>query len=376
MIRILQVVTTMDLGGAETLIMNIYRNIDREKVQFDFLCHNRIESKYAQEILDMGGKMYMVPGISHVGPIKYQKNLYNFFKSHPEYKTVHSHVDILSGLILKQAKKANIPNRYSHAHCTYKSKNILKTIMFYIFKSFFTKNVTQPFACAKIAGDTLYRGKLKDNYIFIPNGVDTAQFEYSLSKRQTFRDEQGIDDKIVIGHIGRFMSQKNHHFLVETFSEMLKVNRNLHLLMIGEGELKSQIEDLVKSLGIEENVTFLGARRDIPEFLSAIDLFLFPSLYEGLSVAMVEAQTSGVPILTSTSVSNEAAITDRIKQISLDLSAREWGSVALNLIEENINTNRQFYAECVKKAGFDIKITAKELETLYLNNESEFNEFC
>ncbi len=368
MMRVLQVVGTMDMGGAETLIMNLYRNIDREKIQFDFLCHNRIEAKYTDEIRQMGGKIYMVPGISHVGPIKYKSNLYKFFKSHPEYQTVHSHHDLLSGIILSQAKKAGVKNRYSHSHSTYKTEKLFQKLYKWVFKLFFVKSVTHAFACANEAGKALYIGKLKENFEFLPNGVDTKRFIFSDENRNQMRNELGLNNQLVIGHVGRFMQQKNHDFLIDIFAEILKINSNAQLVLIGEGELKSEIESKVKGLKIENNVCFLGSRFDVNKILSGFDVLVFPSFYEGLSVAMVEAQANGVPILTSTSVSSEVAFTDRVKQISLELSAEDWARYAVQMANDNEAVDRTVYAEKVKDAGFDIKATAKKLQNFYLNN--------
>ncbi len=365
--RVLQVVGTMDLGGAETLIMNIYRNIDRSKVQFDFLCHNRVESKYAEEILSMGGRMYCVPGISHVGPIKYQKNLYKFFKAHPEYKTVHSHHDILSGMILRQAKRAGVKNRISHAHNTYTSGNIFKKIILSFFKMYFPSSVTTAYACADIAGRTLYKGKLKNNYKVIPNVIDTEKFRFSLAKGNTIKKELGLGNEIIIGHVGRFSEQKNHKFLVEIFEQILKKKENAHLLLIGEGLLKNEIEQYVNEMNIQNNVHFLGSRSDMPQYFSAMDLLLFPSLYEGLSVAMVEAQASGLPILTSDTVSSEVALTDLVKQLPLTDSVEKWADEALLHINRFSNTDRSIYCEKIKDAGFDVKKLASNLQETYLN---------
>ena len=369
MIRILNVVSTMDMGGAETLIMNLYRNIDREKVQFDFLCHNRIEAKYTDEIRSMGGKMFMVNGITHGGFFKYKKSLYNFFKEHPEYQTVHSHNDLLSGIILTQAKKAGVKNRYSHSHSTYKMSSIFSKVYAFILKLFFVNSVTHAFACADAAGKALYMGKMKKNFEVISNGVDTSRFVFTKEKREKILKELGLEDKIVIGHIGRFIDAKNHKFLIKIFNEISKIDDNVRLVLVGEGKLKAETEEQVKNLNLTDKVHFLGSRTDINEILSAFDLLLFPSLYEGLSVAMVEAQTSGVPILASDTVSSEVAITDRVKQISLEKRPEEWAQIALELIKENKVTNREEYADKVAKAGFDIKETAKKLQEFYLKTE-------
>ncbi len=369
MIRVLQVVGTMDLGGAETLIMNLYRSMDREKIQFDFLCHNRIEAKYTDEIRQMGGKLYMVEGISHVGPIRYQKNLYKFFKEHPEYQTVHSHHDLLSGVILNQAKKAGVKNRYSHSHSTYDTKTLSGALQKRVFQSFFSRSVTHAFACGDAAGKALYRGRLKRSFEVLPNGISAQNFAYDSESRERFRRELQIEDQPVIGHVGRFVSQKNHVFLIQIFAEMVKRKENIHLALVGEGALQPQIKEQVQKLGLADRVHFLGSRRDIPDILCGMDLFLFPSLCEGLSVAMVEAQTAGVPILTSTSVSSEAALTDLVKQLPLQQSAEEWARIALEMIEAGKNADRSVYAAQIREAGFDIGATAQRLQEFYIHNQ-------
>lgn len=366
MIRVLQVVGTMDLGGAETLIMNIYRNIDRDKIQFDFLCHNRIEAKYTEEILAMGGKMYCVPGITHVGPLKYQENLYKFFCEHSEYKIVHSHHDMLSGMILKQAKRAGITNRFSHAHSTYTSKSIFGYLQLEFFKMYFQNNVTKAFACAKTAANTLYSGKLLNDYTFIPNVINVEQFKFNQEARMEMRKMLGIKEEIVLGHVGRFSEPKNHKFLVEIFENILHIDKDAHLILIGEGGLKEQIESIAKNKSIEKNIHFVGSKRNVYDYLSAMDLFLFPSLYEGLSVATVEAQAAGVPVLTSDSVSIEVAITDLVHQKSLHDTAQDWANKALQIINDTKECNRLIYADKVKDAGFDVLRVAQKMQEMYL----------
>lgn len=374
MIRVLQVVGTMDLGGAETLIMNIYRNIDRSKVQFDFLCHNRIEAEYTDEIRALGGQMYCVPGISHVGPFRYQENLYRFFCGHPEYKTVHSHHDILSGMILYQAKRAGVPNRFSHAHNEYVSKKISEQILLAFFKPYFPKSVTHAFACAEIAGKTLYSGRLLKEYEIIPNVIETGNFRYSFVDKRSIWQELNIEEGPVIGHIGRFAEQKNHRFLIEIFEHILEKQKKARLVLIGQGKLQKEIETMVKERRIEEQVHFLGSRQDIPACLSAMDLFLFPSIREGLSVATIEAQASGVPVLTSDSVSSEVAVTDLVYQMSLREPAEEWAKKALELIGQSRLSGRRAYADAVKAAGFDAVDLAQKMQRFYLDAESKYSD--
>lgn len=366
MIRVLHVVGTMDRGGAETLIMNIYRNIDRHKVQFDFLCHNRIEAKYTEEILTLGGRMFSVPGISHTGLLKYKRNLYKFFIEHPEYQIVHSHQNELSGFILREANRVGVQNRCAHAHVTFASKNLLTKLEWKFFQRYFKENVTKAFACSILAGESLYKGDMLEKFEFIPNVVDVEQLRFNPEKRLKVREELGLGDNLVFGHVGRFAQQKNHKFLLEIFKCVLDINPTVQLLLIGEGKLLDEIKNYSSLLGIDNQVIFAGSRKDVPACMSAMDLFLFPSLYEGLSVACVEAQAAGLPILTTTSVSSEVALTELVRQEDLSLSANQWAEIAIDMVTSRGYTPREVYANLIKEAGFDAKELAKKMEDLYL----------
>ncbi len=366
MVRILHVVGTMDLGGAETFIMNLYRKIDREKVQFDFLCHNRIEAEYTDEILSMGGKMYMVEGISHVGFLKYEKSLYDFFKSHPEYQVVHSHQNDLNGLILKQAARAGVKVRVSHSHTEYHYKDFLRKAMFSFFKWNVNRYTTDAFACSKPSGNMLYTGKLKKNFDVVYNGIDTNRFAYSAEKRQTIEDELNLGNGPIIGHVGRFAPVKNHSFIIDVFNEFLKTHLNAKLLLVGTGDTLAQTKDNVKALGIENSVIFLGSRTDVDSILSAVDIFLFPSIFEGLPVSVVEAQCSGLQVITSDTISKDTVITDLITRMPLSCSAKEWAEKMDKLYINSKSTDRSAYSNTVNNAGFDAKQIAKSLVDRYL----------
>ncbi|MBQ6717871.1 MAG: glycosyltransferase family 1 protein [Clostridia bacterium] len=366
MVRILHVVGTMDLGGAETFIMNLYRKIDREKVQFDFLCHNRIEAKYTDEILSMGGKMYMVEGISHVGFLKYEKSLYNFFKSHPEYQVVHSHQNDLNGLILKQAARAGVKVRVSHSHTEYHYKSFQRKALFAFFKYNVNRYTTDAFACSKPSGNMLYTGKLKKNFDVIYNGIDTNRFAYSAEKGQTIKDEFNLSNGPIIGHVGRFAPVKNHTFIIDIFNEFLKLYPNAKLVLVGTGDTLVQTKDKVKTLGIEKSILFLGLRTDVDSILSAINIFLFPSIHEGLPLSVVEAQCSGLKVITSDTISEDTVITDLITRMPLSCSAKQWAEKLDELYVNSKSVDRSIYANVVNNAGFGSKQIAKTLVDRYL----------
>lgn len=366
MVRILHVVGTMDLGGAETFIMNLYRNIDRTKVQFDFLCHNRIEAEYTDEILSMGGKMYMVEGISHVGFFNYQKSLYDFFKSHPEYQVVHSHQNDLNGIILKQAALAGVKVRVSHSHTEYHYKSIQRKAMFAFFKWNVNRYATDAFACSKPSGNMLYTGKLKKTFDVIYNGIDTDKFAFNKQKRQIINSELNLGDGPIIGHVGRFAPVKNHTFIIDVFNEFLKKYPNAKLVLVGTGDTLAATKTKAKSLNIDNNVLFLGSRTDVDCVLSCVDIFFFPSIFEGLPVSVVEAQCSGLQVITSDTISEDTVITDLITRLPLSISAKEWAEKLEELYINSKSVDRSIYANVVNNAGFDAKKIAKSLVDRYL----------
>ena len=374
MIRILQVVGTMDLGGIETFIMNLYRLIDREQIQFDFLCHNRIEAKYTNEILSLGGKMYCVRGISHIGLFKYEESLYTFFKEHGEYRVVHAHQNDLNGIILKQAKKAGIKHRYSHSHTAYTGSNMLDKLRIAAFKIMVNNYCTRAFACSKPAGERLYGTKSPKGFEIIPNGIDTNRFQYNSDYRATIREQLGIKDAPVIGHVGSFLEAKNHKFILECFKEFLKVYPSAKLVLVGTGKLEDTIKLKAEEMGIKKSICFTGAVTDVHKYLSAMDLFLFPSIYEGLPVAIVEAQASGLRILISDSISPDCVLTDLVTRKALLSPVAEWVSELVSSYLAIERDDRSVYSQIVCDKGFDIRSVVKELSQLYVNDYYEWSE--
>lgn len=365
-IRILQVVGTMDFGGAETLIMNIYRNIDKSKVQFDFLCHNRIECKYADEIYKLGGKIYKVDGIKKAGLFDYLKQLKLFFKTHKEYNVIHAHNSIDNGIVLWQAKKQKIPCRISHSHNTiyrYNTKNPLIYWYKLLSKRLNNKSATHRFACSNEAGIALFG---KNNFQLFYNAIDVKNFQYDIKKREDIRAKLFIKkDEILIGHVGRFAVEKNHKFLIDIFAEYLKIYQKGKLILIGAGPLENEIKQKVSELGITERVIFPGLVSNTYDYYSAMDVFLFPSINEGLPVSLVEAQASGLPVIMSNRISPEIIITDNVKELPLEASKKLW----VDEIYKSILNSKQrdSYADCLLKTSFNINTYVIELQSIYLN---------
>lgn len=361
-IRVLQVVTHMNRGGLETMLMNYYRNIDRNKVQFDFLTHRPESEKkdYDDEIRSLGGKIYHMPVLNPFSP-GYKKSLDQFFKEHKEYKIVHSHLDCLSAYPLKAAKKNGVPIRIAHSHNTSQEKNLKYLIKDYSKKQI-PKYATHLFACGKEAGQWMF-GKHK--FQIMNNAIDAKKFIYNEEIRKQKRAELGVEDKFVIGHVGRFNLQKNHEFLIQCFKAFLQKNSDAVLLLVGNGDLQEKARQQVKGYGIEDYVKFLGLREDIPQLLQAMDLFLFPSLFEGLPVTLVEAQAAGLPCVISDTITDEIMITDTISKVSLDADADQW----ISTISKYKQSPRKDTMAEIKKHGFDIEKNARWLEEFYINGK-------
>lgn len=356
-IRVLQIIRHMNVGGAETFIMNVYRNIDRNKVQFDFLVNG--EGFFDQEIKDLGGKIYYMDYLTMVGPIAYKKELLNFFSKHTEYQIIHSHFDQVSGIILETAKKCNIVNRISHSHSTKNSNNILGKIYKKYLQGKILKNATLICACGEEAAKWLYSSKYKQAVI-VNNGIDIEKFQYSDAKRKKIREElDAKDDTIIIGHIGRFSKVKNQKYLIEIYKKYLEKNKNSLLVMVGTGELKTQIEQIVYEQKLEEHVKFLGTRQDTDAIYSAIDYYIFPSFYEGLSLSLIEAQVSGLKILASDTIDKKTNISGKIEWLSIKEKPEKWAE-KIQPSRETREVSKQNIEE------YDIKKIAKQLQKIYM----------
>ena len=334
----------MDRGGAETMVMNYYRHIDRTKVQFDFMVHRDQRGAYDDEIEALGGRIYRLSPIRPWTASKYKKQLRQFFKEHSEYQIVHAHMSELGYYAFVQAKKAGVPVRICHAHNRPYGFDVKSTARWYLKKKMMPY-ITHMFMCGLDSGKWLFGEKNQEQFYQLNNAIDTERFRFNLEKRNITRREFGVENNIVIGHVGRFNVQKNHGFLVDIFEQVLEKEPKARLLLVGDGSGKEQIQN------------------DIPDFLQAIDVFLFPSLFEGLSVASIEAQAAGLPCLISDKIPIECKKTELVQQISLESSAEIWAEKVLEVVKEP----RQDTFEQMKLEGFDIHENAKKLEQFYLS---------
>lgn len=356
MIRILHVLGGMGRAGAETMVMNLYRVIDRTEVQFDFMVHTEKECSYDNEIMSLGGRIYRVPSYNGKNHFQYKKEWNNFFLKHPEYKVIHGHVRSTASIYLKIAKKHGLVT-ISHSHNTSSGKGlsaIVKNVLQYPIR--YTADYL--FACSKTAGIWLFGEKAckKENFFILNNGIDTDKFVFNEDVRLRKRRELNIEDKFVIGHVGRFHPQKNHTFLIEIFNEIHKRNNNAVLLLVGEGDLINYIKNKVDNIGLRNSVIFAGNRSDVSELLQAMDIFVFPSLHEGLPVTMIEAQASGLPCVISDKITREVKITDLVKYLSINFEPTNWAEEILNFSNNYIRKNM---SRDIKENSYDIETTTE-----------------
>lgn len=361
-IRIAQIIGKWLGGGVEAVVMNYYRNIDRSKVQFDFICDEDSTNIPYEEIESLGGKVKLIPPYQKLN--KYIKELTRILNE-GNYKVVHSHINALSVFSLYCAKKAGIPVRIAHSHSTTNKVEWKKNLLKQILKPFSKLYATDYFACTEHAGRWLFGNKEYDkgNVYVLNNAIDLDKFKYDEKIRKEKRKELGIkDNQLVIGHIGRFVAQKNHNFLIDIFNEIHKKNNNNILILAGQGPLMDEIKSKVNNLGLTSNVKFLGQRNDANELYQAFDIFLLPSIYEGLGLVLIEAQCAGNLCFASTEVPKIAKTTDNLEFIPLSASPEDWATEILTKIE---NHQRKVHTNEIKKSGYDIKEEAKKLEKKY-----------
>ena len=363
-IRVASVIGRYIGGGVEAVTINYYRNIDKNKVQLDFICDEDSTNIPYEEIERMGGKVIIIPSYSK--PFKYHKALKRILKE-GNYKIIHSNINTLSVFSLFAAKCAGVPVRIAHSHSTTNKKEKKKNLMKQVLRPFSKVFATDYMCCSELAGRWLFGNKEYDkgNVYLLNNAIDLDKFKYNESLRKKKRKELGIkDDTLVIGHIGRFVAQKNHDYLIDIFNEIHKKNNNSILLLAGQGPLMEDIKNKVKELNLDDNVKFLGQRNDANELYQAFDVFLLPSLYEGLPVVGVEAQASGLLCYLSDDMTKETKVLDITKFMSLNNTPEEWADNILDDVKKykRIDTSKEMTAK-----NFNIKEEAKKLEEYYLN---------
>lgn len=368
-IRIAQIIGKWVGGGVESVVMNYYRNIDHEKIQFDFICDSDSTNIPYEEIEKLGGRIILIPPYQKV--FKYQKELRRVLKE-GNYKIVHSHINTLSVFPLYAAKKVGIPVRIAHSHSTTNKREWKKNMLKQVLRPFSKIYATDYMCCSELAGRWLFGDKEYDkgNVYLLNNAIDLEKYKYDEKIRKEKRKELNInDDTIVIGHIGRFVEQKNHKFLIDIFNEINKKEKNSILLLAGQGPLMEETKKKVKELNLENNVMFLGQRNDANELYQAFDVFLLPSLYEGLGMVLIEAQCAGLPSFASTVVPKIAKVSDVLDFIDLTTPKEIWVDIILQSIN---NYKRKDYVKDCQNCGYDIKKEADGLKNKYFEYFGRF----
>ncbi len=364
MIRILHVLGGLDRGGAETMVMNLYRAIDKTQVQFDFITHTNRRQAYTEEIEKLGGKIYYFPKFKGINYFQLKGIWKKFFKDHPEYKILHSHVRSYASLYLPIAQKAGLKT-IIHSHSTSNGKglsSVVKRILQYPLRW----QADYFFGCSKEAGVWLFGDKIVNSpkYHILQNAIDTELYKFNSEIRKEYRKKLGLGDKKTFIHVGRFHPAKNHAFLLKVFAEIHKQDTNTVLLLAGDGELRPEIERQISELDLKKDVLLLGSRSDVPKLLMSADCFLFPSVWEGFGMVAVEAQAAGLPCICSDRVPSSVKVTEFCKFISTD-DLLTWVDMSLQNTRLALLLQNESKLDEIEK--FDINKSVAELQTFYLS---------
>ena len=393
-IIVLHVVGRLDIGGAESRIMDLYRNIDREKVQFHFVQHTSDRCAFEEEVERLGGKVYSVPRFNVKNYISYKKAWKNLFQAHPEIKVVQGHMTSTAAIYLPIAQKAGVEITIAHARSAGVDPG-LKGYLTRLLRRNLYEKCDYRFTCSEMAGESVFgdQKQISRKAIFIPNAIEVDKFKFDQETRDRIRYELGLKDKFVIGHVGRFSHMKNHKYMLQILEQCIRIEKEKRLpetvlMFLGDGELKEEIMEQAVAMGISSRVLFMGNKRDVNRYYQSMDYFLLPSLYEGLPGTAVEAQASGLPGIMSDSVTEEAVVTDLIQMRSIkeepglwaekimetsETSARDYGRAeAVSGVENNRKPDmkdRSYYAQIVREASFDVKEQAKRMQEFYLTGK-------
>ena len=354
MIRVVHVLGDLSVGGVESFIMSVYRRIDRDKIQFDFLVHNLKNDDYRKEIEELGGRIFILDRLNFINPLKYIKDLDKILENHKEISILHCHFRGTEPIILKISKKHGLMT-ISHNHGP-QNYSKFKTFLRNAFKNQVLKYSDLKLACSDQVGIDFFG---KGGYIKINNGIDLDKYKFDEGIRQKIRRDLNISDNYVLINVGSLTEIKNQEFLIRIMPDLVKRDPSIRLILAGDGDLRFDLENLSKDLGVSDKVIFLGTSDRVNELLMASDLFLFPSLREGLGIAAIEAQASGLKSIISTNVPSEVNVTD--KTMFLDLDPKKW----VTEIIKSKDYKREDQLEKIKDAGYDIKLSALDLSFLY-----------
>ena len=365
MVRVLHYIGLLEFGGSQSFVMEIYRKIDKTQLQFDFVTFpNQKEKGFYDEIINLGGRVFEAPqynGKNHLDFVKWWKN---FFEVHEEYSIFHVHVRSVGCICIDIAHQHDV-FCVAHSHSTSNGNGIRATIK-NMMQYFIHYKADYMFACSEIAGRWLFGKNVdkKNNYRVISNAIDAQRFNYDESKRLEVRKALYLEDKFVVGHVGRMTEPKNHIFLIKVFSAVCKHREDARLLLIGDGELRDMIVDEIRKNKIEDKVLILGSKNNTEDYYQAMDVFIFPSLWEGLGIAAIEAQTAGLPCIVSEKIPQEAILDkELVKVMKLSDEPRLWGEAIVN---SQIDS-RSGRVELIRNAGYDVTQNAIIMQKFYID---------
>lgn len=373
-IRVLQIIGRMDRGGIETMLMNLYRHMDRDRVQFDFLAHYGREAAYNEEIRSLGGRIYEMPALKDEDHVYYWrlfpyiKALNVFFKEHPEYQVIHGHMTNTAVIYMPIAKRHGVTCLISHSHNT-RGKAGLPGLVTNFLQKPICKCATDFFACSEAAAHWFYPEKLiqAGKVQVLANAVDAQRYRFDPEKREQIRRELRLDGKLVIVCVARFRPEKNQIFLLDVLRDMRKLRENVVFVFAGEGPCEEDVKNKAKASGLGEYTRFLGMRTDIPDVLSASDAFVLPSLWEGLPVTVIEAQANGLHCVVTEGLTEEMNALDLVEYVPLQQGPEAWAQALLRAAD---HPRRDTY-EKIKASGYDINTTAPWLQNFYLKKHYE-----
>lgn len=380
-VRVLHVLGNTNLGGAESRIMDLYRHTDRNRVQFDFLVHSGEEGFYEKEIRELGGRIFRVPRFRIYNYFSYRKALKEFFQEHHEFALVQGHMTSTAAIYLPIAKKAGVKKTAAHARSSGVDKGLKGTMTRFLRRNLADK-ADYLFTCSELAGISVYGEKAvrEGKTIFIPNAIDCAGFTFDPAKREKLREELGLTDALIIGHVGRFHYAKNHEYLLRVFAELCRMSagaggstaetgadQKYHLILLGEGPLMEDTRKLAEELGVADRVHFLGNHKNIADYYQAMDYFVYPSRYEGMPGTIVEAQASGLPCLMSDTICREVIATELVETMSIEEEPKAWAEGLQRRMDALVSKqeNREKYAAKMAAAGFDVQAQAERMMRFY-----------
>ena len=364
MLRVLHSVSNMARAGIETMLMNYYREMDRSRIQFDFLANKPVPGEYDEEIRSMGGRVFVSPGLNPMHFPRYRRYMAELLHENPDIRIVHAHNEAMGYYALQSAKDAGVRVRIAHAHNT----RIIRDYKYPLklaCKQLLPGAATDCWSCGRDAGIYYYGEKRWNASGFIlRNAVDVQRFGFEPEIRERRRALLGVQDCFVIGHVGRFNVQKNHSRLLDIFAETAGKVPDARLILIGTGELEQAVKEKARDIGILDRMIIPGQIEDVSEWYQVMDCFVLPSLFEGLPVVGIEAQTAGLPCVFSDRVTDEVLLSPDARRVPLRAGNAEWAREIL--AAGRSGTDRTEGADIVRRAGYDIHTEARKLQERYL----------